>query len=54
MHISIQPDWHYDTNIDKAKYSVLILNDGDNGTQLMMYFTDNKLTGFYVSLFEGC
>ncbi len=54
MYLSIQPDWRYDEKPDKAKYSIVRLSDGENGTELHMYFEDNILTGFYVSQFEGC
>ncbi len=54
MTLTLQPDYRMDNKPDKAKYSMLLLTDGENGTQLLMYFEDNKLTGFYVSLFEGC
>lgn len=54
MYLTLQPDWRMENKPDKAKYSVLSLTDGENGTQLLMYFENNKLTGFYVSVFEGC
>jgi hypothetical protein len=48
------PDWRMDGKPTKEKYGVLMLADGENSTQLVMYFEDNILTGFYVSIFEGC
>ena len=54
MHLTLQPDWNMQTKPDKAKYSVLMLTDGANGTMLMMYFENNKLTGFQVIIDEGC
>jgi len=43
-----------ETQPDKSKYSVLMLTDGENGTQLIMYFENNKLTGFQITIDEGC
>lgn len=54
MYLHLQPDWRMEEKSDKAKYSVLILTDGENGTQLMMYFENNKLTGFHLTIHEGC
>lgn len=54
MYINLQPDWRMDSKPDKAKYSVLMLTDGENGTILIMYFENNKLTGFQVTVDEGC
>ena len=54
MYLNLQPDWRMETQPDKAKYSVLMLSDGENGTQLIMYFENNKLTGFQVTIDEGC
>jgi hypothetical protein len=54
MHLTLQPDWRMTGKPDKAKYSVLMLTDGDNGTMLLMFFENNKLTGFEVTIDEGC
>ena len=54
MNLTLQPDWNMQTKPDKAKYSVLMLTDGENGTMLIMYFENNKLTGFQVTIDEGC
>lgn len=54
MNLNLQPDWRMETQPDKAKYSVLMLTDGANGTMLIMYFENNKLTGFQVTIDEGC
>ena len=54
MYLNLQPDWRMETEPDKAKYSVLMLTDGENGTQLIMYFENNKLTGFQITIDEGC
>jgi hypothetical protein len=54
MYLNLQPDWRMETQPDKAKYSVLMLTDGENGTQLIMYFENNKLTGFQITIDEGC
>jgi hypothetical protein len=54
MYLNLQPDWRMDSQPDKAKYSVLMLTDGENGTQLIMYFENNKLSGFQITIHEGC
>ncbi len=54
MYLTLQPDWRMQEKPDKAKYSILMLTDGENGTMLIMYFEQNKLTGFEVSIDEGC
>jgi hypothetical protein len=54
MYLNLQPDWRMEEKAEKAKFSVLILTDGENGTQLMMYFENNKLTGFHITIHEGC
>lgn len=54
MYLELQPHWRYDGKPDKKKYSLLRLTDGDNGTELLMFFEDNKLTGFKISVYEGC
>lgn len=54
MYLNLQPDWRMEAQPDKAKYSVLMLTDGENGTQLIMYFENNKLTGFQITIDEGC
>lgn len=54
MYLNLQPDWRMETQPDKSKYSVLMLTDGENGTQLIMYFENNKLTGFQITIDEGC
>jgi hypothetical protein len=52
MHL--YPDWQKDEKL-KKRFSVLSLDDGDNGTLLIMYFDNNKLYSFEVSsMGEGC
>ncbi len=52
--LQIYPDWMKDEKIRK-KYSVVILNDSDNGTELKMYFENNILYSFEVQdMGEGC
>ncbi len=54
LRLSLMPDWRYEDQKDAKRYSLVILNDWDNGTELTMYFTDNLLVGFAVSESEGC
>jgi len=54
MYLTLQQDWRMEGKPGKEKYTVLMLTDGENGTLLIMYFESNKLTGFQVTLDEGC
>ena len=54
MSLELMRDWRMQDKPGKERYSILILNDYANGTQLYMYFQDNKLTGFRVLIYEGC
>ena len=52
--LNLYPDWHYADTPEKKRYSLVQLNDGENGTILTMYFDNNKLYEFEVRIFEGC
>lgn len=54
MELHVGKDWRKDEHPEKKRFSTVALDDYDNGSQLIMFFIDNKLTGFEVIFNEGC
>ncbi len=52
-YLEVMPDWRKEEGKDK-RYSIIHLMDSNNGTMLTMYFFNNKLYAFMVSMYEGC
>jgi hypothetical protein len=56
-YLEVRPDYRkQESNLPEAtkrRYSVVVLTDGENGTMLTMYFLDQKLYAFMVSVYEG-